>query len=868
MSVAAKIKVHLWDQMIIIGFGLALFYYLFSSLLYIFLSYDVNFFNRLLGPGISEVWNRLAILCLFIIFGSHAQYTINKRKMAEGALRESEERFRTIIETTPDGYYEVDLGGRFTFINDSMCGILGYSLEEITGMNHRQSLDEASAKKLIEIFNNIFESGEAVKNVGWTTVKKDGAKRFVEGSLSLLKDPRGEPSGFGGFLRDVTERKHAEALYRAKLEAEAANRTKSEFLAHMSHEIRTPLNAIIGLVELMLYTDLRPEQREDLDVVRASAYSLLSIINNILDFSKIEAGKLEMEDSTFGLREFIDESMKIMAMKSHEKNIELAYRIDPDVPNQLIGDPTRFRQVLLNLVDNAVKFTSTGEVLVSISNKEQTAEEAYISISVSDTGIGIPADSQKSIFGAYDQGNAGTSGRYGGTGLGLAVTAQLVRLMGGNIRVESNPGQGSRFYFTARFTRPQGAEPEIEAAADPVLQDINVLVADDNAASREILKTTLESWQMKPVLAASAQEAQQMLSKAKSEGSPIGLILIDSDMPGKDGFELAKWIKEQGQFDGKTLMLLTFPHLKRKSDFEDLDIAAGVLKPVQVSELRRAILSSLEIQPTEPEEARNLAEQGPPVPSRQLKILVVEDTPFNQKFILRLLERWNHPAVLVDNGRKALEALAKEDFDIVLMDVQMPEMDGLETTAAIRAEEEKTGRHIPIIAMTAHAIKGDRERCLEAGMDEYVSKPIASAKLFQTIEALTAGDVPVKETSDDADPVAAELNKASLLGAFDHDWDFFKEIVDIFISDYPKLLDDLRAASREGDTATFMRTAHTIKGMLRNFQLEDAAEIAFDLEKKGNAGEITAVDSAIDTLADQLHGLEKALKDMLENRNA
>ncbi|MGD9193554.1 MAG: PAS domain S-box protein, partial [Desulfobacterales bacterium] len=365
-----KIRVHFWDQMVLIGFGLALFYSIFDSILYIFLSYDVDFFQRLFGPDISEIWSRVTILCLFIIFGSHAQFAINQRKIAEEALRASEEKYRTIIETTPDGYYEVDLAGTFTFLNDAMCNIFGYSRQEMSGMNTRTYLDKADSENLDKSFSRVLETGEPVTSLSWTLVGHDGSDRFVESSVSLIKDTKGQPIGFSGFVRDVTERRRAEALYREKLSAEAANRTKSEFLASMSHEIRTPLNSIIGLVDLTLQSGLRPDQREDLDVVKSSAYSLLSIINNILDFSKIEAGKLDFEEAPFSFKNTIDDSLRIMAMKAHVKGIELAYRIAPKVPDRLLGDPTRLRQVLLNLVDNAIKFTDKGEVIVYVASKK------------------------------------------------------------------------------------------------------------------------------------------------------------------------------------------------------------------------------------------------------------------------------------------------------------------------------------------------------------------------------------------------------------------------------------------------------------------------------------------------------------------
>ncbi|MGD8286600.1 MAG: response regulator [Desulfobacterales bacterium] len=864
-----KIRVHFWDQMVLIGFGLALFYSIFDSILYIFLSYDVDFFQRLFGPDISEIWSRVTILCLFIIFGSHAQFAINQRKIAEEALRASEEKYRTIIETTPDGYYEVDLAGTFTFLNDAMCNIFGYSRQEMSGMNTRTYLDKADSENLDKSFSRVLETGEPVTSLSWTLVGHDGSDRFVESSVSLIKDTKGQPIGFSGFVRDVTERRRAEALYREKLSAEAANRTKSEFLASMSHEIRTPLNSIIGLVDLTLQSGLRPDQREDLDVVKSSAYSLLSIINNILDFSKIEAGKLDFEEAPFSFKNTIDDSLRIMAMKAHVKGIELAYRIAPKVPDRLLGDPTRLRQVLLNLVDNAIKFTDKGEVIVYVASKKPSDLDVILHISVVDTGIGISKEKQRRIFTAYDQGDTSISRRFGGTGLGLAVSAQLVNLMGGSINVKSRPGEGSRFRFTARFKRQLGEALPDAAAAQTDLSDVNVMVVDDNASHRKILKELLKEWQMRPLLVSDAAAAQNMLTQAVSDGDPIKLMLIDSDMPDSDGFTLADWKMRQEMTETKVIMMLTFPHLKRKEELKGLGITAGVVKPVGPAELYRAILNALEIEKLPTKAADNAPEYASRIPSHSLKLLVAEDTPFNQKFIMRLLERWKHQATLVENGRQVLDTLQNETFDLILMDVQMPEMDGLEATKVVREHELTTGAHIPIIAMTAHAVKGDRERCLEAGMDEYISKPIDSDKLFDIIETLFQGrDTQVipnasEEKSIDFDGFDKEL----LLKAFDHDWDFLKEVVDVFYSDYPRMLNDLQQAYKDRDASTLMRTAHSLKGMLRNFQADAGAEVAYEIEKNGKREEFKGVGKNIETLAGHLAGVEDELRKLIEQED-
>jgi PAS domain S-box-containing protein len=892
MKKKKKIRVHFWDQMVLIGFGLALFYTVFDSVLYIFLSYDVNFFQRLLGPDMSAIWSRISILCLFVIFGSHAQFTINQRIAAEAALRESEEKFRTIIETSPDGYYEVGRNGNFIFFNDSMCKILGYSREEMAALNQLELLDETNSQKLKATFSKVLSSGAPVTSLAWNLSDKSRSLRFVESSVSLIKDPRGNPIGFGGFIRDVTQRQRAELMYRAKLAAEAASRTKSEFLANMSHEIRTPLNAIIGLVELMLTSDLPSDQREDLDVVKSSAYSLLSIINNILDFSKIEAGRLQFEKTPLSFRHFMDESLKIMGMKSHEKGIELAYRVAPEIPDRILGDPVRLRQVLLNLVDNAIKFTDKGEVIVYAAVHSQTDYDVVLHISVVDTGIGIPKDKQRSIFWAYNQGDPATLRQYGGTGLGLAVSAQLVDLMGGNIKLKSQPAGGSRFRFTACFAKQQGGRPhDDQMVAHPKLAGLNVLVVDDNDSSRKIIKEIIEGLQISVVPASGAREAKDLLLEAQAENMPFNLILIDSDMPETDGFSLAEWIVSQKISDAGIIMLLTFPHLKRKPELEKLGITASVVKPLGASELVGVILKALGIEKTETEVSAKAQPKAIRIPSRSLKILVAEDTPFNQKFIQRLLDRWNHQITLVVNGRQALDTLDNDAFDIVLMDVQMPEMDGLTATKEIRkrekemekaeggrrkAETEVRGQKsedrsqasnlqpltsgIPIIAMTAHAIRGDRERCLEAGMDEYVSKPIDSDILFDAIENLTR----TAGTSDRTEDESAKLDKEMLLKAFDGDWSFLKEVVAVFLSDYPRLLDDLRRAFEQSDSDTLMRAAHSLKGMLKNFQAETAAEVAFELEKKGQAESFDGVPGAIDNLSGQVADVDKTLRGILD----
>jgi len=874
MNPTAKIRVRFWDQMVLIGIGLALFYTIFESILSIFLQVNVDFMQRIFGSGPSTIYGRLTILCLFTIFGSHAQYTINQRKAAETALRESEERFRRIIENSPVGYYELDLQRRLTFFNDTTRDILGFPQSELTGRSQHHVADSPSNEKLSAVFEEVLATGTTARSVDWILVRRDGNKRFAESSISLLRDPKGRPSGFSVFLRDVTERKRAEALMRAKLAAEAANHSKGEFLASMSHEIRTPLNAIIGLVELLLNTELRTDQREDLDVVKSSSYALLSIVNNVLDFSKIEARKLELENTTFSPENFLGDAVKIMAMKAHAKGLELLFSVDPGVPDLLVGDPNRLRQVVLNLVDNAIKFTEQGEVVVIISPRGQTADRVELQFTVLDTGVGVPPEKRQRIFKPYDQGDTSVSRRYGGTGLGLAVSAQLVRLMGGRIGVHSRPGRGSAFRFTAVFGKPHGQPSMQTSDASPDVRGRTVLALDDNAAARRIIGRILQSRGLAVRLAASAEEARQVLSA----GMTPDAVLVDSDMRPEDGFEFVNWLRHQARFQGSIVMLITFSHLKRKPECAALDVNETLLKPFSPAELMGCLSRAIAARRDAGAEASAGAstveavvlhpsaptESSPAAPPDRLRILVAEDTPFNQKFIMRLIERWGHTAVLAEDGRRAVQEFARGSFDLVLMDVQMPEMDGLEAARAIRAIEEKAGDRIPIIAMTAHAVKGDRERCLDAGMDEYMSKPVDLEKLQQLFHGLS-----VKRGREAAEDLGeSQAAEAPYLKGFENDWDFFAEVVQVFFNDYPRHLETLRSCARSSEVDGFRRAAHSLKGMLRNFQSDIAAEKALALEKKGEAGDLAESGSLIEDLARDLSRLENQLRQVLSQRPA
>jgi len=659
---------------------------------------------------------------------------ITERKRAEEEAETERYLLHSLMDSVPDSIYFKDTEGRYLRVNRAKAARSGLSdPAEAIGKSDADVFPAEHSRRAREDEEEVIRTGRPLIGKEEYLTWPDGRQSWVATTKLPLYDRDGRIVGTFGISHDITGQKQAAAQERlAKEAAEAASRAKGDFLANMSHEIRTPLNAIIGMTELVLDTELATSQREYLKLVMESGESLLSVINDILDFSKIEAGKLALESTEFELRESLGDALKSLAFRAHRKGLELACEIHPDVPERLHGDAGRLRQILVNLVGNAIKFTGTGEVVVEVTCRGRTENEAELYFSVRDTGIGVPANKLSSIFAAFEQVDTSTTRKFGGTGLGLTICSRLVELMGGKIWADSEFGRGSTFHFTTCFGLAHGkplSKPPVAVHGTPVL------IVDDNATNRRILEEILHNWDMRPRSVASAPEAVRVLREAYRSGTSFPLVLTDSNMPDMDGFELAEQVKQDPELGSTLIMMLTSGDRPGEiARCEQLGIAAYLLKPIKQSELFDAIVLALGVNAVD-EETRSAPATAPPsAPQRSLRVLLAEDSLVNQKLAVGLLEKHGHQVTLANHGREAVAAWESQDFDLVLMDVQMPEMDGYEATEAIRTRERETGRHTPIIAMTAHAMKGDRERCLAAGMDGYVAKPIRAQQIFDAIE--------------------------------------------------------------------------------------------------------------------------------------
>ena len=847
---------------------------------------ETAFFWSILGSTLAAI--------LVVLGGFFLLLQLRGRRQAETALASANRRFQAILDgATEVAIIATDPQGAITAFNTGAEKMLGYSAQEMLGKtperfhlpaevrNRAGQLSEECGRPIqgFETFVTRARRGE-VEEREWTYVCKSGTELAVNLAVTALRDAEGKLTGFLGVAKDMTAFKAAGMARQKALDAaESANRAKSEFLANMSHEIRTPLNGIIGMTELVLDTDLDPEQRDFLETVRDSAEALLVVINDILDFSKIEAGKLDLDSCPFDLRDSLTDMVKPLALRAQQKGLELACDVQADVPDARLGDVNRLRQIITNLVGNAIKFTERGEVVVrvevfrvwclvfgneTLNTKHETPNTAALHFSVRDTGIGIPADKRSAIFDPFTQADGSMTRKYGGTGLGLAISARLVRMMGGQIWVESEVGQGSTFHFTM----PLEVRPGIPARQLPRqparLEGLRVLVVDDNATNRRILEETLHGWRMRPTTVADGWAALAELDR-----EPYGLILLDAQMPHMDGLTLAEKIRGRSEQAGIPVLMLSSAGWDRSRPHpRTLGIAAQLTKPVKQSDLLIAIetvLGATTANVAEPEPEAPRAPKQVPVlaPDRPLRVLVVEDHPLNQLLTLRLLEKKGHQTRLAANGEEALAVLEQETFDLILMDVQMPQMNGFDATARIREREQGTGRHVPIIAMTAHAMTGDRERCLSAGMDGYLSKPVCPAEMFGVMADLV-GHVP---NGARARP-AAVLDPDAVLEKMNGDRDFLREMAGLFEIKSITLLDDVRHALAEGNVSRLQGATHDLKNWAASFAAPVPFEAAQRLEEicrtstlHGAPDACTALEDATGRLREELSGFVARMND-------
>ena len=807
-------------------------------------------------------------LVAMVVLGFAFLSALVDRRFASQAqeLEGSEERYRKIIGSAFDAFLGISASGTISDWNPQARATFGWSDNEAIGRPLEDFIEsdrgDNSQGSLLTLVRSNDETLLQGRRLEFTARHKSGVLFPAEMSLSFIDN--GPHSFFAAFVHDVTERKLTERqMEEAREAAEAASRAKSEFVANMSHEIRTPLNGVIGMTDLALETELTREQREYLATVKLSADSLLSVINDILDFSKIEAGKIELDEIRYDIRECLELTLKTLALRADEKSLELLCDISPKIPDAVFGDSGRLRQIVTNLIGNAIKFTSEGEVALRVVTENVGSDAGQLHFTVSDTGIGIAPEKLETVFHSFSQADTSTTREYGGTGLGLTISRRLVELMGGRIWLESELGKGSHFHFSIPLHAAEAIPKAPEAdAVYQVLRDIKVLIIDDNRTNRRILEGMLNSWGMIPTAVGDGASALDHLDAASAIGQHYKLILTDMHMPKMDGFGVVREIQKNTSLPASTIVMLSSGgHRGDAARCQELGIAAYLLKPVRQAELREVIARALGghivprknpmITQTTLRADRNL---HPP-----LSLLLAEDNVVNQKLAVRLLEKRGHTVSVVDNGREALAATERRLFDLVLMDVQMPEMDGITATTKIRERERASGVYQPIVAMTALVMQGDRDRCLSAGMDGYLSKPLRPAELDETLDVYSRRKHGTPENGEVELPPQLALNLPELLERVDGDIDFVAELAAIFQGEYPRQIEAIRNCIAIGDAEGVRRHSHALKGALANLSATEAASLAASLERTGSSGALAPALATFHQLEATLPLVVKAL---------